>query len=607
MHFSSPFRFIKKLCSGFKTNPSRAIRRRASFSPRLELMEDKLAPALAHVAPLTFHGVPGSASLSNTGQLTFTPTAPGPTKTLDTICSAFNVDTAGNLWLLESNGYLKQLTAGPAQRWILRDTNVGSFSLSASGVLEDVKLNGTLRRFANGAWDKLPLATGVTKADVDVDGNIYGLINGNLWKWAPGQTTSTLLNNGASGNGNEPGNVVSFQVGNDTVAWMLGLLDPNSAKVRASYTNGTNPQLITDNNASGLIAVYSVAADGSIIVADPGATTFTGVTLLTLGQFNVDNGTDLRVNGAALAGSSFQLSPDGKAIAVLSGSSRNLSAYTIAGNHIGTEKKLTTNGTAQSFGIANDLKVYDFSTTAVLRFYDPFAAVPVLTPTQVSPAVAQWQLGPNGQPAFLTQTKNFTVATQTIANVAQIGFAPNGRLYYLGADGKLFQGTGIVNNPGTYRFVNIDRNSTAFAVNNTSALVDIRSNGDVWRLTGAASTLPALTSARTVFGAWTRLFTGGDIGVTIGSKQAVGDTGTPLFVLPDGNFYFLASGQFIRLTANHSTIFSVGQFAIDWESNPNTKAGVTVNEPAFNSSLGGGTFFSALSTKGFDPIGVTLF
>jgi hypothetical protein len=85
-----------------------------------------------------------------------------------------------------------------------------------------------------------------------------------------------------------------------------------------------------------------VAADGSLIVADPGAATNMGVTRLKIGGFNVDAGTDPKVSGFAHAGTSFQLSPDGGAIAVLDGAARNLSACVIISNNVEPEVKLVT-------------------------------------------------------------------------------------------------------------------------------------------------------------------------------------------------------------------------------------------------------------------------
>jgi hypothetical protein len=601
-----PLRLFKTRRSPLWRHTSHAA---TSIRPGLQRLEGRVAPALAHVAPLTYRGVAGSASLSNTGQLAFTPTAPGPTTVLDHIGSAFNVDAAGNLWVLESTGALKELTAGPGPRWIARAANVGSFGLSANSVVEALQTTGTLRRFANGKWDPAALATGVTRADVDAAGNIYGLADGNLWKWAPGQTAPTLLNNGTGGTGNQPGNVVSFQVGNNTVAWMLGLQDPFSAKVEVSYASGASPQRVTDNNASGLLAVYAVAADGSVLVADPGAATNTGVTRLAIGQFNVDtSGTDLRVKAVAKAGTSFQLAPDGRAVAVLDGAGGNLSAYAIVANGVGPERDLTTNGSSQSFGIANDLKVYDFQKSGGLRFYDPFAPAPVLTPTPVAPSVKQWQLGPDGEVAFVDPGGQFHVANQTVPNAAQVGFSPNGRLYYLTTSGDLFLGTGRSTNPGGYTFARIGRGAAAFAVGTNGALLSVKRNGDVWRLTGpAANSLgPAVRNANTVYSGYVKLFTGGDVGPAPGSNQAGVGTGTSLFVLPDGDFFFLVGGQFIRLTADHTTILAVGQTSIQWESNPQTEAGVTANVPAFGPSLGAGTFFSAMSTTGFNSLPIAL-
>jgi hypothetical protein len=603
--FVPPLKKLKNLHALIRRQPSRSTRPAAAIRPRLEPLECRLTPAVAHISPFTLRGVAGNVSLSNAGILSFTPTAPGKAQVLDAVCSAFNVDAGNNLWYLESGGNLSEIVSGAKPKTIRRDVNVGAFSLSASGVAEEVKADGTLWRFSTGPRDPSPLAVGVTAADVDAAGDVFGLVNGDLLRWAPGQTAAALLNNGSAGS---PGDVVSFQVGNNTVAWMLGYQDANLAKIFVSYTSGGSPSLVTDSNGGGLLGVYDVAADGSVIVADPGAATNFGVTLLAAGGFNVDTaGTDIHVDGVAHVGTSFQLSPDGRAIAVLDSASGNLSAYTIAGNAVGPEQELVTTGTANSFGIANDLKVYEFTTGGDLRFYDPFAATPVLTPTLVGSSVAQYQLGPNGQVAYLTQADAFNVGVHSIANVAQIGFAPNGQLYYLDATGGLFRGVGKTSKTGgAYGFSRIDSNSTAFAVNNVGALVDIRSNGDVWRLTGRAGKLPALNSKKTVVGGWTKLFTGANLGTTVGSQQPGISTGTALFVLPDGNFFFLVNQDLIQLSANRSLILASGQTDIDWESDPGTNAGVSANVPSFNPVLGAGTFFSVLIGAGVSPFPLSL-
>jgi hypothetical protein len=582
--------------------------------PRLEPLEARAVPALAHAAPLAINGQAGTATLAPTGDLTFTPAAGAPL-VLNRVASAFNVDAGNNLWLLESTARLWELPSGsdPAVfnrlgGWVLRDANAGSFSLSDSGVLVEVRPNGDLRRFANGTFDAGLLARGVTRADVDASGNVYALIDGDLMKWSPGQTTPARLNDGTAGAGNEPGNVVSFQVGGDTVAWMLGFRDPSAAKVLVSYTNGTNPSFVTDNNGSGLIAVYAVAADGSVLVADPGAQANTGVTLLADGGFNVDTqGTDLPVNGVAQAGTSFQLSPDGKAVAVLDAGSRNLSAYLISGNALGAEQKVVTDGTAQSFGIANDLSVYEYTPTRTLRHYSPFATNPNLTPTLDGTEVSQWQLGPNGRVALLAGAGSFSVTSQSVANAAQLGFAPNGQLYLLTASGILYRGVGNAARPGVYAFTRLRGSVAAFAVNSTSALVVVQRNGDVLRLASRVRRVvtsmswgrggsQALSPRFKVVIGWQRIFTGGNVGAAPGSQQAGIVQGTPLFVFPNGYFYLLVRDQFVQVTASRRQVLAVDQADIDWESNPFTNAGVTQNVPVFNPLLGGGTFFSALNT-----------
>jgi len=125
-------------------------------------------PAVAYTAPLTFGGRSGTATLADNGTLTFTPNA-GPPLDLHRAASAFNVDSGNNLWMLASTGRLWVLPSGGG--WALRDTGVGAFSLSTSGVVEEARLNGELRRFSNGSSGPTLLATGVTKADVDASGN----------------------------------------------------------------------------------------------------------------------------------------------------------------------------------------------------------------------------------------------------------------------------------------------------------------------------------------------------------------------------------------------------------------------------------------------------
>ena len=83
-------------------------------------------------------------------------------------------------------------------------------------------------------------------------------------------------------------------------------------------------------------------------------------------------------------------------------------------------------------------------------------------------------------------------------------------------------------------------------------------------------------------------------------------TGTPLFVLPDGHFFLLVNHQFVQLTADRVLALASNQTDIVWESHDTTNAGVTQNVPAFNATLGAGTFFSAMSTVGSSPFPLTL-
>src|SRR5262249_45419634 len=128
-----------ELFGHFFRKSTRKAQRAPRATPRVEPLEDRVVPALARTAPLTLQGMAGTVSLSNTAQLTFTS---GNTRvTLEPIASAFNVDNAGNLFELNSNGRLWGLPAGADPNligqggWQLLDINVGTFSLSANGVM----------------------------------------------------------------------------------------------------------------------------------------------------------------------------------------------------------------------------------------------------------------------------------------------------------------------------------------------------------------------------------------------------------------------------------------------------------------------------------------
>jgi hypothetical protein len=206
--------------------------------------------------------------------------------------------------------------------------------------------------------------------------------------------------------------------------------------------------------------------------------------------------------------------------------------------------------------------------------------------------------------AFVTSGHALTVGSQTLADVDQIGFSPAGQLYYLTKTGSLFRGVG--NSKGGYKFGLIDNTSSAFAVNNIGALVDIRSNGDVWELTGKAAKLPAVTNTKTSVAVWTKNFSGANVGVDVGSQQAGITTGTVLFTLSDGDFFFLVNNRLIQLSADRAVILATNQTDIDWEGAPNTNPGVSFNLPAFNAGLGSGTFFAALSGTGTPAFPLTL-
>ena len=573
---------------------------------KVEGLEDRTVPAVAQTVPFSLQGNAGALSLSNDGLLSFA--AGQNTTVLERRASAFNVDPQGNLYELNSNGDLWRLPAGgnPNASWQFLDNNVGSFGLSANGVMFEVRMNGNLWRFVNGGYDRR-LEVGVTKADIDASGNVYALKNGDLIKFGPGPSPASVLNNGLVANGNSAGNVVSFSVGGNSVAWMLGLQDVLSARIEVSYANGANPGLVTDANNNGLTGVYAVAADGSLIVADPGAATNTGVTRLANGGFNVDSqGTDLPVNGAAKTGSSFSLPPNGRAIVVLDGTGKNLSAYSLAGGNLGAEQKLDSAGGTQSFGIGNDLKVYGYTTGNTLQVYQPFAANPVLQPAIISANVTQWQLGPNGEPVYVKVGNSLTVGAATIPQVAQVGYAPNGQLYYLTTVGDLYRGRNSSTTPANYNFSLIDNNTWAFSVNTNSTLIDIKNNGNVWRLAGSADAVYGAGPVNTVYDGWVQIFAGAD--VAAGSSQATGNARrTPLYTLPDGLFFFLSAGRFVTLSYVSAATQGTGNTDIQWESDPGTVAGVSRNVPAVNAIFGNGTFFSALETTGTNAIGLQLF
>src|SRR5436305_1243068 len=75
--------------------------------PWMEALEERVVPALAHSAPMTLQGTPGIVTLANNGGLAFK--AGAVTTSLDKIASAFNVDTGGNLFELNSNANLWEL------------------------------------------------------------------------------------------------------------------------------------------------------------------------------------------------------------------------------------------------------------------------------------------------------------------------------------------------------------------------------------------------------------------------------------------------------------------------------------------------------------------
>jgi hypothetical protein len=633
---AKPFRRLFARCfrEAALRKPGRANRAR----PRLEALEDRLVPAVAHTASLTLQGTGGTVTLSSSGLLQFQPTALGPAVALESICSAFNVDGNNNLFELNSRGRLWELPGGanPAVSgpggWVSLDSNVGAISV-AGGVLEELKMNGNLWRFANGAFSAGPLASGVTRADVDAAGDIVYLKDGTLYRVLPTATTFTPGSPGVldlnTAAGASDGSVVSFSLGNTTLAFQVGngAPGPIQGEVLATYdTTAAAPvwgNLFNDATGPGpdlLITEYGVAADGVIFnrTSDPGADPNAQNRAVRIGFGSFDDdlppsapfGTVLTVNGgqAPSNGSSFQISPDGTTIAVLStgggGNNGDLSVYTegLVGGvpTLSAETPLDTVGQGTNFGMALDQKVYELTAGPTLQFYDPFASTPVLTPTVVSDKVSQWQLGPAGQLAFLTTDGTFHVGGQSVLGVVQFSFAANGELYYLTGGGDLFQGTGNPAVPGGYNFSRIDVGTSAFAVGTNSALLDVKSNGSVWRLGGdpsaVFSNMPA--SPATVFNGWVKLFVNADVGAILGAKQAVGPGGTPLFVLPDGDFFLVVANQFTRLTGDKATDLANNQTDIVWEGKGRTAAGITPILPAFNPVLGGGMFFSILSSSG---------
>jgi hypothetical protein len=60
----------------------------------------------------------------------------------------------------------------------------------------------------------------------------------------------------------------------------------------------------------------------------------------------------------------------------------------------------------------------------------------------------------------------------------------------------------------------------------------------------------------------------------------------------------LVNQQLIQLSADRALVLATNQTDIDWESNPTSNAGVSINIPAFNAVLGTGTFFSILKGIG---------
>jgi hypothetical protein len=608
--------------------PAHQTRRPGPTLLRLEALEDRLVPSVAHSAAGNLNGVAGTFTLANTGNLTFTPTASKVVTFVDSNVAEFNVDTVAdakggpNLWELKTNGNLWELPGGMTAQWTLQDTNTGAMSLAPNGILSDLKMNGNLWRFKpgdpGGGFGAAPLSSGVTDASVDALGNIYDLRDGNVIKFSSATPVGAIgLNNNNAANpafgAAKIGHVVSFQVGGNTVAFQFGYTDALTGEVFVSYDNGATFTALSSTAVGGEVtgSQYGVANDGTVFVrTDTSGAVNAGKVVqlsVTAKVTDTDLGTPITVSGNAATW--FQLSPDGNYIAADAMS--NLSVYSIGptgAGVLGAEDVLESTGISASFGIANDDRVYELTTGAPNNLDQWTPSVNVFGVTDgnasglamVNASVGKWVLGANGQVAYLQGgfapityfwgNDNGLAQKQDSAPVVEIGVSRNGAQYELEASGTLWQWTGgnaFLGQSSPWNM--LDTIASAFVVSTNSALYETESNGQLWRLSGDATTKPSMVN-------WTRLLDMVNVG------------GTPLYVLPDGTVVTLFNGGIEQITVDTSAQLSVGQNAIVW-GNFAVAVGLVNNpgqkgfSPAFNPILVLGGQFSNIAGTGFTAFG----
>jgi hypothetical protein len=562
-------------------------------------------------------GTAGTYTLNNTGFLTFTPTG-GTAVAIDKACAAFNMDGTGELWDLEAGGTLWRLNTAVANGttfignpardgWTLSDSNVGAISLSNDGTLMDLKVNGNLWRWkggsasangtALGGWNSLttPLATGVTRADVDSKGDIVFLRDGTLWRLTEAATTSTP---GAPGvldlttaAGAVDGSVTSFALGDTTLAFQLGKAagtaggaGPSQGEVIATYdSTAAAPSFghlfndATIPNPDFSITAYGVAADGIIFdrTSDPGADPRAADRAVRIGFGGFDDDfpggalpqdTLLTVNGgqAPTTGSWFQISPDGTTVAVLStggagGNNGDLSAYTegfVGGvQTLSAETTLDTANLGTSFGVSNDNRVYeDQGGTARL---EQWTLGPPAVSTPVAAGVLKWTLGPNGQVSYMTAGAggnslfwfNDLASTKVDSPVLDFGVAPNGEQYDLKTNGNLWGATmNLSGGNATTTWTLLDGATVpggpgvaAFTVGTDSQLFETEVNGKLWK------------TAETN-GGWVNPFT---LATTAPDQ---------LFALPDGGVITLVNGSLEQISSDKAIVVVAGVTNLRWGS-----------------------------------------
>jgi hypothetical protein len=461
----------------------------------------------------------------------------------------------------------------------------------------DLKINGNLWRWKGGSgsdngtplggWNSLttPLAAGVTRADVDAKGDIVFLRDGTLWRLTEAATSSTP---GAPGvldlttaAGAVDGSVVSFALGNTTLAFQLGKAagtaggaGPSQGEVLATYdSTAAAPSFshlfnqATSPNPDFSLTEYGVAADGIIFsrTNDPGANPLAQnqVEMIFFGSFQDDLFPGLapgRVTGDVTW---FQISPDGTTLAVLTTAGINAgdlwgyNASTVEGSPLDSEKLGT------SFGVSNDDRVYEFENSGgaagsmtLMQWTLEGPGSPGLS-TPVAAGVLKWTLGPNGQVSYMTAGAggnalfwfNDLASTKVDSPVLDFGVPPNGEQYDLKTNGNLWGATmNLSGGNATATWTLLDGATVpggagvaAFTVGTNSQLFETVVNGKLWKTTETN-------------GGWVNPFT---LATTAPDQ---------LFALPDGTVMTLVNGSLEQITSDTAFVLVAGVTNLRWGS-----------------------------------------